>query len=475
MADGLLDPQAALPEFLRRRQAAYAQAPSGLLSQQAYQAAGPFPTYNPSPITLDAPLAPSPVTGGSGSNGPAGAAGAVGGLLGALGTANNLRNLLPGTGSAAAAPTLDAGIAGGDALSAILNGASLSQLASIGGAGQAGLLSLGSLGGLTSTGLGTAASGSLANAAAGQSLSSMLGTSGSVASQAGGMSGALAAGAAPASSTGAAAGAAAPAASGSAGSSALGTALPIAGLLGGGLIGYNGIAHGNEAQGALGAGIAAASGGALAGLSGLAALGPVGLIGAGIGALAANMTQTNEFGNAAFSNYWKGVESGREIGQSDPTELAQGFINLYRTNKYEFPGQAKYGRTGNEDFLYDMTKQINSAVTSGAVPKDATAGQLYESVVKPWMSGMGGGTNDPKVQAVQDYMMTDLVNSFMQGKPISNAQVKNDSKFKIVSDRPVYAGGVQQTQALPMPAATPTPGMDTMGSIDWGQGLLGAW
>lgn len=474
MADGLLDPQAALPEFLRRRQAAYAQAPTGLLSQQAYQAAGPFPTYNPSPITLDAPLAPSPVTGGSGSSGAAGAAGAAGGLLGALGAANNLRNLLPTAGSAAAAPTLDAGIAGGDALSAILGGSSLSQLAGIGGAGQAGLLSLGSLGGLTSTGLGTAASGSLANAAAGQSLSSMLGTSGSVASQAGGMSGALAAGAAPAGEAGAAAAPAA--ASGSAGSSALSTALPIAGLLGGGLIGYNGIANGNEAQGALGAGIAAASGGALAGLSGLAALGPVGLIGAGIGALAANMTQTNEFGNAAFSNYWKGVESGREIGQSDPTELAQGFINLYRTNKYEFPGQAKYGRTGNEDFLYDMTQQINSAVTSGAVPKDATAGQLYESVVKPWMATMGGGTQDPKVQAVQDYMMTDLVNSFMQGKPISNAQVKNDSKFKIVSDRPVYAGGVQQTaQAVPMPAATPTPGMDTMGSIDWGQGLLGAW
>jgi hypothetical protein len=182
-------------------------------------------------------------------------------------------------------------------------------------------------------------------------------------------------------------------------------------------------------------------------LSGFAALGPVGLVGAGIAALAANMTQTNEFGNAAFSNYWKGVESGRTVGQSDPVELAQGFINLYRTNKYAFPGQAKYGRTGNEDFLYDMTQQINSAVTSGKVPANATPGQIYESVVKPWMSTMGGGTSDPKVQAVQDFMMTDLVNSFMQGKPISNAQVKNDSNFKIVSQRPVYAGAKATTSA----------------------------
>lgn len=39
--------------------------------------------------------------------------------------------------------------------------------------------------------------------------------------------------------------------------------------------------------------------------------------------------------------------------------------------------------------------------------------------------------------------MTDLINSYQQGKPISNAQVKNDKKFKIVSQKPVYPSAAQ--------------------------------
>jgi len=189
------------------------------------------------------------------------------------------------------------------------------------------------------------------------------------------------------------------------------------------------------------------------GLSGLAALGPVGLAGAGVAALAASMVNTREFGDVALRNYWGGVDSGRNIGESDPTELAQGFINFYRTNKNDFAPQSVYGRTGQEDFLYDMTQKINSAVNDGTAPKDATPGQLYSSVVEPWMQTMGAGPQDERAKAIQDFMMTDLINSYQQGKPISNAQVKNDSKFRIVSERPVYAGRANA-------ALTPTPEMD---------------
>ena len=68
------------------------------------------------------------------------------------------------------------------------------------------------------------------------------------------------------------------------------------------------------------------------------------------------------------------------------------------------------------------------------------------------MAGADGAWAD---RAVQDFMMTDLINSFMNGQPISNAQVKNDSKFRIVSERPVYAGAAPQqsaqTLAEPLP------------------------
>ena len=202
---------------------------------------------------------------------------------------------------------------------------------------------------------------------------------------------------------------------------------------------YEGIRKGNEVQAGLGAAGAAAGIGELLSIGALG--GPVGMLAAAaIAALGASMVTTKEFGDKALENYWKAVDSGRGIGQTPPEELAQGFINFYRTNKNEFPGQAKYGRTGNEDFVYDMTQVINDAVKSGKVDKGANAAAIYEKAVQPWLNTMGEGPKNEDARRIQDFMMTDLINSFMQGKPISNAQVKGDKKFKIVSEKPVFAG-----------------------------------
>ena len=204
---------------------------------------------------------------------------------------------------------------------------------------------------------------------------------------------------------------------------------------------YEGIRKGNEVQSALG-GFGAATG--IASLAGygttLAALGPIGLAAAAVAALGSSMVNTKEFGDKALENYWKAVDQGRGFGQAPPEELAQGFVNFYRTNKNEFPGQAKYGRTGNEDFVYDMTQVINDAVKSGKVDKGADASTIFEKAVQPWLNSMGSGPQNEDARRVQDFMMTDLIHNFMQGKPISNAQVKGDKKFKIVSERPVFAG-----------------------------------
>jgi hypothetical protein len=205
---------------------------------------------------------------------------------------------------------------------------------------------------------------------------------------------------------------------------------------------YEGIRKGNEVQAGLGAAGAASGIGNLFAATKIGALGgPAGMLAAAaIAAIGASMVTTKEFGDKALENYWKAVDSGRGIGQTPPEELAQGFINFYRTNKNEFPGQAKYGRTGNEDFVYDMTQVINDAVKSGKVDKGADAAAIYEKAVQPWLNTMGEGPKNEDARRFQDFMMTDLINSFMQGKPISNAQVKGDKKFKIVSERPVFAG-----------------------------------
>lgn len=384
---------------------------------------------------------------------------------GLVGLGGNLLNgALNGTGIGGALRDAAGRLIGGGTPSSVGSAAGSGVGSAVGAAGAGALTgALGEvLGGATLSGMAGAGGG----AAAGLSGLTGLG-SGTIAANTGGMGAALAAGGAPAAG-------AAPAASGAASGSGLGATLAGgAAAIGGGLLAYNGIKNGNEAQAALGGGVAAAGVGSLMGLQGLAALGPPGLIAAGVAALAASLTTTNEFGNAAFKNYWNGVQQGRNVGESDPNELAQGFINLYRTNKYQFPGQAQYGRTGNEDFLFDMTQQVNQAVQGGKVPPDATPGMVYEQVVKPWLSSMGGGTQDQKVQAVQDFMMTDLVNSFMTGKPISNAQIKNDSKFRIVSERPVYAGQAPQQGAQTL--AEPMPWMQ-QGGMDYSQmGLMGGF
>jgi hypothetical protein len=242
------------------------------------------------------------------------------------------------------------------------------------------------------------------------------------------------------------------------GATPLGTAAAAAAALIGAHQAYQGISKGKEGQAAAGGALAGAGGAYLAGASGLggagltslAGFGPVGLAAAAIAAIGASLVNTKEYGDVALRNYWNAVDAGRGIGQTDPNELAQGFINFYRTNKNEFAGQAKYGRTGNEDFVYDMTQVINNAVKDGKVGKDVDAATMYKEVVQPWLNTMGEGPKDEKARAIQDFMMTDLINSFMQGKPISNAQVKGDKKYKIVSEKPVYAGAPTAQQQTPV-------------------------
>ena len=357
-----------------------------------------------------------------------------GGLSGLLGQGASALGNVTGSSTLSRLGGLLGGSSGG-------GGAIPGIVGTLGGAGGSLAASMGAAG-MTGLAPGAIEAGLLAN------------TAGIPASIAGGISGA-----------GGATGAAGATGAGAGGLGALGTLAAGAGVLGGGLAAYEGIRTGNEGMAALGGAAAGAGAGALAGLSGLAALGPIGLAAAGVAALGASLVNTKEFGDVALRNYWSGIDSGRNIGESDPTELAQGFINFYRTNKNEFPGQAVYGRTGNEEFMFDMTQKVNEAVQTGAVPPNATPGQIYETAIKPWLAGMGPGPQDEKARAVQDFMMTDLINSFMQGKPISNAQVKGDTKFRIVSQAPVYAGQVANPPA-PSPAApvmdpnNPFAGMD---------------
>lgn len=255
-----------------------------------------------------------------------------------------------------------------------------------------------------------------------------------------------------------------PGAAGTGAAAGSGTLASLAGpaaVVAGGLLAAQGISKGKEGQAALGGGIA----GAGASLMGLGALGPLGLAGAAIAAIGASMVNTKEFGDVALRNYWNAVDSGRGIGETDPNELAQGFINFYRTNKNEFAPQAVYGRTGNETFMQDFKRQINTAIESGAVPPTATPQEIYAQVIQPWIGSMGAGPQDQAARAIQDHMLTDLVASYQAGKPISNAEVKGDRKFDIVSNPLRYPSAAQPAQPTPGMATMSAPGLDLSGDM----------
>lgn len=454
------------PEFLMPRQVPYAPMPQGLgaYGQQAYRLAGAPPQTQSRQYSLSGPLAPFAGPGGGGGS----SGGDLAGLLGLLaqnpnalsGITNAAKGLLGG-GSQAQFPgsMLDTAQKAGS-LAELLPGAanpsmiapSISSPLTMNPAVDAAITQAGAGGGaLPAAGAGTAAGGAsaaafpgsmLAAAQSGAPLSALISASPSLGVPAGLLTPAQYATAiTPTATIPGAAGAGA----GASGSLA-GLAGPAA-LIAGGLLAGQGISKGKEGQAALGGGIA----GAGASLMGLGALGPLGLAGAAIAALGASMVNTKEFGDVALRNYWNAVDSGRGIGETDPNELAQGFINFYRTNKNEFPGQAKYGRTGNEDFMQDFKRTINSAIEQGTVAPNATPQEIHAKVVQPWIDTMGQGPQNVEARAIQDFMLQDLIASYQSGKPISNAEVKGDRKFSIVADPIRY------------PAA-PTPGMATMGA-----------
>jgi hypothetical protein len=456
------------PEFLMPRQVPYAPMPQGLgaYGQQAYRLAGAPPQTQQRQYSLSGPLAPFASPGGGGGS----SGGDLAGLLGMLaqnpqalsGITNAAKGLLNGNSTPLVPGSTRSLLQGGASTTSLMSGIEPTLIApsaptigmnpAVDAAITQASQGAGSAAGAAIPGAGVAGGGAATAAFPGSTLGLL---------QSGVPTSALISASAP--SLGIPAGLLTPAqyataitptatipGAAGAGAGASGSLAGLAGpaaLIAGGLLAGQGISKGKEGQAALGGGIA----GAGASLMGLGALGPLGLAGAAIAALGASMVNTKEFGDVALRNYWNAVDSGRGIGETDPNELAQGFINFYRTNKNEFPGQAKYGRTGNEDFMQDMKRTINSAIEQGTVAPNATPQEIHAKVVQPWLDTMGQGPQNAEARAIQDFMMQDLIASYQRGAPISNAEVKGDRKFSIVADPIRY------------PAA-PTPGMATMGA-----------
>jgi hypothetical protein len=110
---------------------------------------------------------------------------------------------------------------------------------------------------------------------------------------------------------------------------------------------------------------------------------------------------------------------------------------LFDMRSSDLPFYQQYGRMGEGQFMTDMTKQINSAISSGTIAKNATPEEIYNSVVNPWIGTMSnsasstgkgwsatgtgssggdvGGVNDPAIQN----LLTQMIGQYQSGDTFS--------------------------------------------------------
>jgi hypothetical protein len=82
-----------------------------------------------------------------------------------------------------------------------------------------------------------------------------------------------------------------------------------------------------------------------------------------------------------------------------------------------------FGRMGEGKLMDQMTSQINSALQSGSVPKNATPAQLYQQVVQPWLTKLGANvpnnaiisSNGARNNGMVQNLLTQLISQWQSG------------------------------------------------------------
>jgi hypothetical protein len=153
------------------------------------------------------------------------------------------------------------------------------------------------------------------------------------------------------------------------------------------------------------------------------AIGAVG--GAAVGAISSLFgpgkkdPETQTWDNYAGTFASKGAQG---VSGATPAQNYQMLAGIFDARSSNIPFYQKFGRMGEGAFMQSMTSQINQAVTSGKVPKNATAQEIYQKVVEPWINSMspGGWQNTstskgaPEKQAIGN-LLTNIIQQYQQG------------------------------------------------------------
>lgn len=130
------------------------------------------------------------------------------------------------------------------------------------------------------------------------------------------------------------------------------------------------------------------------------------LVGAGLGAAAGALSSVFGGGRRDIETTEWNQLAGR-FNALTPTQQsqvvfspAQAFQNLAGTMDasnnspgHSQPIEQAFGRMGEANLVQQMTAHINAQIASGAISKSASANDIYNKVVAPWLASKGAGIN----------------------------------------------------------------------------------
>lgn len=217
-----------------------------------------------------------------------------------------------------------------------------------------------------------------------------------------------------------------------------------------------------------------ALGGAETGAEVGSAFGPVGTVVGGVigGAAGAIASAFGPGAMDAENATWNKVAGTLSANPSYASSLSpsQAYQNLAgvmdardNTPGHSQPIEQVFGRMGEQNLMDQMTAQINSAISSGKVSPTASAQQLYDQVVTPWLASKNASianqntsSGQPEGPALQADL-TQLISQWQSGALTPQSQVGVDGQT--IAGLPSFAG--QYTGPPPgsygVTPSTPTP------------------
>jgi hypothetical protein len=147
------------------------------------------------------------------------------------------------------------------------------------------------------------------------------------------------------------------------------------------------------------------------------------------------------------------------LSQMSPAQsfqlLAGAFDAKNDTPGHSQPLEQALGRMGEGTFLTDMAGKINSAVSSGQIAANATPGQVYASVVQPWITSITNGQGILGGQNGEGGVLTgavqNLIGAYMGGQLTSSTPIGVSGQA--ATTLPAFAGaGAPQAPASTLSA-----------------------